>query len=183
MSRTSPCHYIAPSAVSIIPNANQKASDLAVYVARGCKIKVYSEKIPELGYENSTFQEWTLAGRNRRLADPSVPYTVYARLLKTDKTVGYLVFAPKISRKVDDKDVWPDKYPYVTMNGLATDTAGTDTGNYWYVKIGDVSLPESGVRTVPFDTGILGTDQYNSDWGFNPDEMPLRVEIGFFFKS
>ena len=170
MPRTSPVHYIAPSAISVVPNANNSENDLAINVVRGAKMKLFSPKIPELDFVNNTFQEWTFAGRNRRLASSSAEYTVYGRLSKTDKKDGYLVFAPKVGGK--------DKYPYVTMDGLATDTAGYSTGNYWYVKLGDVSLPDaSHKRTVTFDTGILGTDQFNTEWNLDPDDMPLRVLI------
>jgi len=175
MPRTSPVHYIAPSAVSITPNANGSASDLAVYVVRGCKIKVHSNGIDALKAwsDNNAFLEWALEGRNRRLADASKPYTIYARLSKTDRQSGYIVFAPKVLAGT----VWKDKYPYVTNEGLAKGTAGTATGDYWYIRLGDVSLPSGDLRTVTLDTGILGTDQYNAEWSLNPDDLPLRVEL------
>ena len=59
--RTSPVHYIAPSAISIIPNANGSANDLAVYVADKAKIRVYSPKA-DIGSEGGSYQEWTLTG-------------------------------------------------------------------------------------------------------------------------
>ena len=90
MPRTSVVHYIAPSVISITPNANSSANDLAVYIAKGAKIKVYSQGIAALGWENNTFQEWTLRGRNRRLVDNTKPYTIYARLPKSNKKNGYL---------------------------------------------------------------------------------------------
>lgn len=65
MPRISPVHYIAPSSVSITPNCNGSVNDLAVYVARGAKIKVFSRNAGILT-ENSEYQEWTLKGRNRR---------------------------------------------------------------------------------------------------------------------
>ena len=179
MPRTSVVHYIAPSAISITPNANSSANDLAVYVARGTKIKVYSPGIAELRWENNTFQEWTLRGRNRRLTDDKKPYTIYARLPKNDKANGYLVFA----QKVREGDVWKDKYPYVTTTGLATGTAtrtaaiNNAINNYWYIKLGEVSLPDSNQRTVTLDTGILGTDQFNNEWNLDPDLLPLRIEL------
>ena len=90
--RTSPIHYIAPSAISIIPNCNSSANDLAVTIARGAKILVYS---PATGINtvNGSYQEWTFAGRNRRLADSTAPYPVYVRLPKDGSDKGYLVFA------------------------------------------------------------------------------------------
>lgn len=170
MPRTSPVHYIAPSAISITPNANGSANDLAVYVASGAKIKVYCPALG-IGTTDATYQEWTLMGRNRRLNDPTgiLEFTLYARLSKLDKNVGYLVFAAKQGGK--------DKYPYLTLNGLAQDTAGADTGNFWYIKLGSVSLPDGGQRSLELDTGILGTDQYNSEWTLSPDDFPLRVEV------
>lgn len=181
MPRKSPVHYIAPSAVSIVPNANNTASDLAVYVARGTKVKVYSPGIKELGMVNETYQEWTLTGRNRRLADATKPYTLYARLSKTNKTDGYLVFAPMKDRNVGvegEQPDWHDKYNYPTVEGM-TDIDGALTDqNYWYIKLGEVGEPKDGQRTVDLDTGILTTDQYNMEWSTNPADMPLRVEIG-----
>lgn len=179
MSRTSVVHYIAPSAISITPNANGSANDLAVYVARGAKIKVYSPGIPALGWENNTFQEWTLRGRNRRLTDNTKPYTIYARLPKSNKTNGYLVFAPKDRRD----EGWQDKYCYVTQNGLSPlyvsgkGGASVKDNTNWWIKLGEVSLPESNQRTVTFDTGILGTDQFNNEWSLDPDLLPLRIEL------
>ena len=173
MVRTSPCYYISPSAISISPNANGSASDLAVNVVKGAKIKVYSQGIQALGWSDSVFQQWTLTGRNRRLADSAKPYTIYARLNKSNKEDGYLVFAPKEA----DGDNWLDKYAYVTMQGLATGTANKNVSDYWYVKLGEVSLPTDNARTVSLDTGILGTDQFNTEWNLHPDDMPLRVEL------
>ena len=179
MARTSQCHYIAPSAVSITPNANNSANDLAVYVAKGAKIKVHSEGIPALkDMPNGTWQEWTMSGRNRRLnttyADQ--PFTIYARLLKNGEKTGYLVFAAK----TQDGDTWKDKYAYVTDKGLATGTVNSDDNTYWWVKLGDVSETDDGQRTVTLDTGILGTDQYNTGWKLDPDdfpENPVKTEL------
>ncbi len=173
MARTSPCFYISPTAISVTPNANGSASDLAINVVKGTKIKVYSQGISALGYSDASFQQWTLAGRNRRLSDSTKPYTIYARLAKNNKEDGYLVFAPKVA----DGNEWLDKYAYVTISGLATDTANKDSGDYWYIKLGDVSLPVDNARTVTIDTGILGTDQFNIEWNLDPDQLPLRIEL------
>ena len=174
MPRNSPVHYIDPSAISITPNANGLYDDIAVYVARGAKIKVYSKGVSQLDMTDATYREWTFSGRNRHLSDSNKPYTIYGRLPKTDTSKGYLVFAEKTL--VDGE--WTDKYPYVTMNGLATGTVVASSSNYWWIRLGDVSLPEGGKRTVDMDTGILGTDQFNTEWNLDPDDMPLRVEIG-----
>lgn len=179
MVRTSPCYYIAPTAISISPNANGSANDLAVNVVKGTKIKVYSLGISALGYSDTTFQQWTLTGRNRRLADNSKPYSIYARLAKTNKEDGYLVFAPKVA----DGDKWLDKYAYVTIGGLATGTANKNSDDYWYIKLGEVSLPTNNARTVTLDTGILGTDKFNTDWNIDPDQMPLRIELSATIES
>lgn len=173
MARTSPCFYIAPTAISVSPNANGSASDIAVNVVRGAKIKVYSPGMPALGYSDVSFQQWTLTGRNRRLADNTKPYSIYARLAKSNKEDGYLVFAPKVASGTE----WLDKYAYVTVGGLATGTANKNSEDYWYVKLGDVSLPTNNARTVTLDTGILGTDKFNTDWNIDPDQMPLRIEL------
>lgn len=178
MPRASKVHYIAPSAVSITPNANGSPDDLAVYVARGSKIKVYS---PKAGIDlvDASFQEWTMAGRNRRLGDRTKPYTIYARLSKQNKNDGYLVFAQKSERG----GRWVDKYSCVTTEGLSVlyqdngfDVVVADN-NYWYIRLGDVSLPDSGKRTVTLDTGIVGTDQFNEEWNIDADAMSRRLSI------
>lgn len=173
MDRTSPCYHIAPGAISVTPNANGKASDLAVYIAKGAQIRVYSIAIVGLGMEDSTWQSWSLTGRNRRLSDDAKPYTIYARLSKNNKADGYLIFAPKVQHG----NSWYDKYSYVTMHGLALNTENLNNSDYWYIKLGDVSLPDNGVRSVDLDTGILGTDQFNTEYNLDPDDMPLRVEL------
>lgn len=167
MARESKLHYIAPSAISIIPNANGSANDLAVSVAKEAKIKVYCPGVG-IGTVNADYQEWALSGRNRRLADSTKPYTIYARLTKTGEKKGYLIFAAKVQQGNE----WIDRYASITATG------GGMTEAYWYVRLGDVTLPEGGKRTVTIDTGILGTDQYNSEWELEPDELPLRIELG-----
>lgn len=173
MARLSPVHYINPTTVAITPNANGSENDLAVSVAQGAKIKVFSPAFSALGWtDENTYMEWTLSGRNRRLADSNVPYTIYARLPKTDFTAGYIVFAPKSN--VDGE--WKDKYIYVTENGWGK-AQERGSSVYWYIRLGEVSLPENGRRTLTFDTGVLGTDQYNSEYNLDPDDMPLRVVL------
>ena len=171
MARISPIHYIQPSAIGIVTNANGNADDIAVAINAGAKIKVFA---PQAGIKtsNGTYREWTLEGRNRRLADSTKEYTIYARLTKQEGYSAYIVFAPKTWRDGE----WRDKYPYVTVNGLTVGESPVD-GPYWYVKIGDVSLPENGLRTVTLDTGILGMEEFNTQWALNPDALPLRVEL------
>ena len=178
MPRASKVHYIAPSAVSITPNANGSPNDLAVYVARGSKIKVYS---PNAGIDlvDASFQEWTMRGRNRRLGDSTKPYTIYARLSKQNKNDGYLVFAAKTQRE----GRWIDKYSCVTTEGLSVlyqdngfDVVVADD-SYWYIRLGDVSLPDSGKREVTLDTGIVGTDQYNEEWNQDADTVSRRLTV------
>lgn len=169
MQRTSPVHYIAPSAISITPNANDSANDIAVHIVRNTKIKVYSRGIVDMDSQAADYQEWTLAGRNRRLADDTAPYTIYARLNSTNKDDAYLVFA----KKVYALGIWTDKYTALSFDG----TSGRLYNGYWYVRLGDVPAPVDGKRTVDLDTGILGTEQFNSEWVANPDPLPLRVEL------
>lgn len=175
MARTSLVHYIAPPAISLTPNCNSSANDIAVYIARGAKIRVFSDAAG-IKMNGADYQEWTLTGRNRRLADSSTPYTIYARLSKTDFTDGYLVFV----KKQQVSGVWKDKYPYVIKDapGLYQDVYGQESQESWYIRLGDVSLPVEGQREITLDTGILGTPQYNEEWNLNPDSLPLRVEIG-----
>lgn len=192
MARTSSVYYIAPSAISIVPNCNGTASDLAVTISRGTKIKVYYPDIADLDTSPATkaYLEWTMRGRNRRLAEPEKPYTIYARLKKSDTADGYLVFA--VQTLNPDTGEYED--PYVLSPNLSstnsystTDRIGTRhtwppiparqteqgrTG-YWWVKMGTVSAPdENNQRTVDLDTGILGTDEYNNQWHLNPDDLP-----------
>ena len=172
MSRTSPVHYIAPSAISITPNCNSSANDISVYLARGAKIGVYSPRAG-IDYVDAQAQTWTLRGRNRRLADSTKPYTIYARLSKTDYTNGYLVFASKNQQG----GVWYDKYNYITPLGLSDVTGATTSADYWYVRLGDVSVPSQAERTLSYDTGILGTTLFNTEWGVDPDSLPLRIDV------
>lgn len=192
MARTSPIHYIAPSAIAITPNANNSANDLAVYIAKGTKIKVCYQPIADLAYDDANIRQWTLKGRNRRLADAGVPYTIYARLKKTDPTDGYLVFAPQTQDEATGE--WQDPY-ILSPNTSATSAmraegadgnkylwgaiperqAAEGRSDYWWVRLGSVSLADTGgQRTVDLDTGTLGTDQYNKDWYLDPDKMPQR---------
>ena len=178
MARTSPVHYIAPSAVSIMPNANNTADDIAVNITDGSKIKVFCPRAG-LGLVGNQYQEWTLAGRNRRLGDSTKPYTIYARLPKYDKSKGYLIFAEKNGNAAAG---WTDKYNYITaddvsVSGLTSISGATTDSANWHIRLGDVSLPENGQRTLTFDTGVLGTDLFNNDWLLNPDTLPLRIEL------
>jgi len=205
MPRTSPVHYIAPSAISITPNANGSENDLAVHVTRGAKIKVYYPQIYYLGMDDANYQEWTLAGRNRRLTDREKPHTIYARLRKVadysdeaDVTAAhadaYLVFAPQTWDEASGE--WKDPYvlsPNTSATGGMSATgadgktytwqpiparqAQDGRSGYWWVKLGTVSAPSGGQRTVDLDTGILGTDQYNTGWKLDPDALPTRVEV------
>lgn len=201
MARTSPVYYIAPSAISIVPNCNGTASDLAVSFSRGAKLRVYYPSIFALGMVDGTYQEWTLRGRNRRLADPEKPYTIYARLrmaedptsstsLATAHANAYLVFAKQVK---DANNEWTDPY-ILSPNPSATSPLNNITGadgakyswppiparqteqgrtGYWWVKMGTVSAPdENNQRTVDLDTGILGTEEYNNRWRLNPDDLP-----------
>ena len=173
MSRKSNVYYIDPTSISITPNANGLVNDLAVYIAQNAQIKVLAPNVG-IGYSLSAFRQWTFRGRNRRLADSTLPYTIYARLRKDNIYDGYLVFAPK--RKHGEE--WTDKYAYVERTGLVYPAGSTVSNDYWYIRLGDVTLPVDGKRAVTLDTGILGTDQYNMEWQEKADALPLRVELG-----
>lgn len=179
MARQSPVYYIAPSSLTIIPNANELASDIAVFLAAGTTIRAYS---PRAGLDmvDKDFRSWPIAGRNRRLADAEKPYTIYARLPKAEGSKAYVTFAPKVWSEAEQR--WLDKYAYITTDGLATGTAPDVTDeNNWYAKLGDVSLPEGEAgeeqRTVTLDTGILGTAEFNAEWNVSPDALPLRISL------
>lgn len=204
MARTSSVYYIAPSDISIVPNCNGTVSDLAVTISRGAKVRVYYPSIFALGMVDGTYQEWTLRGRNRRLADPEKPYTIYARLRKAEDPTSstslatahadaYLVFAKQVK---DANNEWIDPY-ILSPNPSATSPLNNITGadgakyswppiparqteqgrtGYWWVKLGTVSAPdENNQRTVDLDTGILGTEEYNNRWRLNPDDLPDRA--------
>ncbi len=179
MARQSPTHYITPSALSIIPNANELASDIAVFLQANTTIRAYS---PRAGLDmvDKDYRSWPITGRNRRLADATKPYTIYARLPKAEGGKAYVTFAPKVWSEAEQR--WLDKYAYITPDGPATDTAPDVTDeNNWYAKLGDVSLPEGEAgeeqRTVTLDTGILGTAEYNTEWNVSPDALPLRLSM------
>lgn len=196
MPRSSAIYYISPSNISITPNANGRADDLAVYVARGTKVKVYYPPIDGLHTDDASYREWTLRGRNRRLTYSDKTYTIYARLSKTDQNDAYIVFVPKVreSAAVD----WSDHY-VLSPNTSSSESmytadrrggeylwapipeaqARNNRQNYWWVKIGEVSLPVGGERSVTIDTGILGTDQFNSEWELYPDPLERGLfELG-----
>ena len=177
--RAAKTHYIASSAISIVPNRNDTSSDLAVSITRGAKLKVYYPGVIDM--VDSTFQEWTMAGLNRRLADADAPYTIYARLPREDKGNGYLLFA----KKGRDGTDWYDRYgshptEEAPLGHLVYRPDANHpewyisvVGEYWFVRMGDVSLPDgNGQRTVTLDTGILGTEEYNAQWRLNPDDLP-----------
>ena len=183
--RTSPTHYVAPAAIAITPNANNSYNDLAVYIAPNTRIKVFCPRLG-IGNADGTFREWILSGKNRRLAESTRPYTIYARLSKINYEDGYLVFAPKQQYNGE----WYDKYSCITKDGLSISfvegidgriPAAVDDPNYWYVKMGEVSQPNSmtNQRTVDLDTGILGTDFWNTEFALNPDALPLRIDMKY----
>ena len=182
MTRSNPLYYVNPNNISLTPNCNGSPNDIAVRIDRDTKITVYHPYWPPLGVssDDNSFMKWTLKGRNRRLADSTVPYTIYARLRRGDLGDGYLVFAPM--SLVDG--VWVDKYPpnrsknYIDREGHPEWYVREVDNTYFFVRMGEVSLPDvNNKRTITFDTGIFGTDQFNREWDFSSDEAPLRVEI------
>ena len=80
---------------------------------------------------------------------------------------------------------WYEKYWHVGPEGWEGGYEDEDgwaviepDPTYWYIKLGEVSLPENHQRTIDLDTGILGTEQFNTEWALNPDALPLRIELG-----
>jgi len=184
MPRTSPVHYINPSAISLTANANGSTNDIAVYIDRNAKIKVYSPKVG-LNLSSGDYQEWSLRGRNRRLANSAKKYAIYARLRHNDHEDGYLVFAAMEQYTEGPRaGQWYEKYWHVGPEGWEGGYEEEDgwaviepDPTYWYIKLGEVSLPENHQRTIDLDTGILGTEQFNTEWALNPDSLPLRIEF------
>ncbi len=182
MARSNPLYYVNPNNISLTPNCNGSPNDIAVRIDRDTKITVYHPYWPPLGVssDDNSFMKWTLKGRNRRLADSTVPYTIYARLRRGDLGDGYLVFAPMSLAN----GAWVDKYPpnrsknYIDREGHPEWYVREVDNTYFFVRMGEVSLPDvNNKRTITFDTGIFGTDQFNREWDFSSDEAPLRVEI------
>lgn len=201
MARSNPTYYINPNSISVTPNANGNANDLAVYIQRDTKIKVFvTSEYSDFHYDdNGNYKQWTLSGRNRRLNTTATgggtytgAYTIYARLEypwatnsgSADQGNAYLLFA----KKIPYNGTYIDKYPYLTPNGYEGYVPGVNNyylGNYGIVKLGEVSpigtdpsdTETYGKRTVTLDTGILGTDQYNNEWKVIEDSQPLRVEL------
>jgi len=184
MPRTSPVHYINPSAISLTANANGSTNDIAVYIDRNAKIKVYSPKVG-LNLSSGDYQEWSLRGRNRRLENSAKKYAIYARLRHNDHEDGYLVFAAMEQYTEGPRaGQWYEKYWHVGPEGWEGGYEDEDgwaviepDPTYWYIKLGEVSLPENHQRTIDLDTGILGTEQFNTEWALNPDALPLRIEF------
>ena len=184
MPRTSPVHYINPSAISLTANANGSTNDIAVYIDRNAKIKVYSPKVG-LNLSSGDYQEWSLRGRNRRLENSAKKYAIYARLRHNDHEDGYLVFAAMEQYTEGPRaGEWYEKYWHVGPEGWEGGYEDEDgwaviepDPTYWYIKLGEVSLPENHQRTIDLDTGILGTEQFNTEWALNPDALPLRIEF------
>lgn len=102
---------------------------------------------------------------------------------------GYIVFARQLQEQQEQQEgegetqeKWKD--PYVLSPNTSKDESAVMAGldgmeyrwaalseeqferkGYWWVKLGTVSKPTgSGVRSVTLDTGILGTDSYNTEW-------------------
>jgi len=184
MTRKDTLYYIRPSLIDIVPNANNSPNDLAVYIQRGTKIKVYCPASGIHCGEDNQYQEWTLTGRNRRLNGGSGKYAIYARITKPAEESGvnsysaYLIFSPYVLHEGE----WLESHSHITSNGLsdAYHMGGKNVEtnpSYWYVKLGEVSEVSGGKRTVTLDTGILGTDQYNIEFDITPDSLPFRVEI------
>lgn len=171
------------------PNANGSPNDIAVYIQKDTKIKVYVSINSDLGYVSGDIQEWTLSGKNRRLNTNNGEYTgaftIFARINKNPQANGYnayLVF----SKQAYYNGEWLDTHSSVTgvLPGLTPcyylGRKQIETNSsYWYVRLGEVSAidPSTNQRTVTLDTGILGTEQYNNEWKVIEDAQPLRVDI------
>ena len=179
MERSSKVHYIAPGKIRIIANANGNCNDLALYVNPQTTIKVYSEGIGQLGFLNNTYREWQLEGKNRRIIEDA-PYTIYARLSKTDIKDGYIIFSPKIL----SNGIWFDKYIYITETGFSQphivdgQEITVTSQDYWYIKIGDVTkVDDQGRRYVEFDGGVLGTVEYSNTWKPEAEELSKQMSL------
>ena len=187
--RSNPLYYISPNDISLTPNANGSPNDIAVYIQRDTKIKVYVPINNDLGYVDSKIQEWELSGKNRRLNTNNGEYTgaftIFARINRNPQTNGYKAYLV-FSKQAYYNGEWLDTHSSVTNEPpgltecyyLGEKQIEINT-SYWYVRLGEVSAidPETNQRTITLDTGILGTEQYNNNWQVIEEEQPLRVEI------
>jgi len=179
-------YYLHPTALSIQAGANGNDNDLAVTAVRGAKFKLYSPEIPNLGYEDNEFQQWTITARNKRFLDNDA-YYIYARLNKLTKSDGIIVFSKNEYVLSENTTATDFRRPDGSISpGLPAAQLQNDRQNYWWVLIGEVSAvsddsdsssEDTTARTVDFSTGILGTTQWNNSWEEVVDEVPVRVEV------
>lgn len=155
MSQLNETYYIAPGAVRITPNAISVDGDahryVAISVTTGTLIMLsvshYSESLGinyTSGLNNPT---WRLVGYSTQL---NAEYNdkvvhIYARL-EVDAANGILILSPN---------------DYTTSETGSEQTA-VKRGDYIFVKLGYLTAPVEGLRSLQFDSGCLLT-QYGND--------------------
>lgn len=155
MSQLNETYYIAPGAVRITPNAISVDGDahryVAISVTTGTLIMLsvshYSESLGinyTSGLNNPT---WRLVGYSTQLNaeyNDKVVY-IYARL-EVGAANGILILSPN---------------DYTTSETGSEQTA-VKRGDYIFVKLGYLTAPVEGLRSLQFDSGCLLT-QYGND--------------------
>ena len=186
MTQACPQYYIPASSVNITPNSNGQSSDIGLVIAgKKTKIRVYTRREDMIPMSDGQFQEWDLEGGNRRLNDSDAPYSIYARLSKTNYSDGYIVFA-RCQEVIDETGAilgWHDKYYRETLGTAVEDYDAAHAGewyvsgndSYWFVKLGNVSAPIAGLRTVTFDAGSLDMLASNIMWKQNIEEDIAQI--------
>lgn len=139
-------HYIEPSTLTFTENYQNYADIVKVSIAYGAAIMVYVQGEPMLRYgANLDYKRWSLSGVDVKLNDDGSDkqFNIYARLSRTEQK-AFIIFSLK------DYDLYGS---YTDENGQKTE----NSEDYWYIKIGYLTAPVEGVRTLYYDSGQLGT--------------------------
>lgn len=165
-------YYIAKSALVLTENAVAGSAAhryIAASVAAGTKIRVarlvlpdsHGQMIPVIDWAaDLEYSQWNLRAFNTVLNEEydSVPVYLYVRLNRKDMTDALVIYSP-------------NEYDYLGPAGSGSGSgsgSGYDDdelmdGTYIYLKIGTLSAPSNGLRSLVYDTGKLGTAKGNEE--------------------
>ena len=165
-------YYIAKSALVLTENAVTGSAAhryIAASVAAGTKIRVarlvlpdsHGQMIPVIDWAaDLEYSQWNLRAYNTVLNEEydSVPVYLYVRLNRKDMTDALVIYSP-------------NEYDYLGPAGSGSGSgsgSGYDDdelmdGTYIYLKIGTLSAPSNGLRSLVYDTGKLGTAKGNEE--------------------
>ena len=151
--KNNPQYYINDRSLSFSENDLGDPNRVAVSLVSGTVIMVHEKGVIDYA-SNGSYEKWTLRGYSTKLAR-NERHFIYARLSRADKT-ALLVFST-------------NNY---NIDGSITTVTGTDengneitsttepNGNYFYVKIGELTGTDgSSLRELTYDSGLLGTDK------------------------